>query len=198
MWSPVWHAPLKPLCLPVLLLPYSVAVPELLAAVGQQVQLLAAAAAAAEAAAAPLAAPAEAPAADTAAAPAGSAPLATVPTQPLPPTQQVQQPQAAPSEVLSLAGISSLLASHLRLGYAPPPLLLNSLAPQIRRLAPTSPGEDAGRLLQLLAAVPYSPGLSVVQLLLGRVLDEDAAAEQGGSGASLAAAQAAEQLLGVN
>lgn len=105
-------------------------------------------------------------------------------------------------EPFSLPAINSLVRSHLRLGYAPPPGLLHCLAPQIRRLLPASSGGDAARLLQLLAAVPYSPGPAVVGLLLGRVLDEEAAAaaEQGaaaggGSDVVAAARQAADRLL---
>ena len=198
----------------------SVVVPELLSAVDDQVrrsaaaaqeqeqQALATAAAAAAAAAAVTADPtAGATAADPAAA-AGTTAGAVQPPAASPQQQQQQQPaQPVPgrAEALSVAGVNSLLASHLRLGYAPSPLLLHSLAPQIRRQLAVGAcsGAEAAGLLQLLAAVPLNPGDSLVTLLLGQVVDADAeaqAAAEGSSGAyaslKAAAEAAAEQLLG--
>lgn len=169
----------------------SVAVPELLSAVDDQVrrgaaaeaeqeQQAAAAAAAAAAAGAPTAAPPAAdPAASAGAAASAAQPLAAVPLQ-----RQPTQPLPGRQEALSVAGINSLLASHLRLGYAPSPLLLHSLAPQIRRqlAAGACSGAEASELLQLLAAVPLNPGDSLITLLLGRVVDTETQEEAAGSG----------------
>lgn len=206
------HSPTRLLCLDPLsgllaafadLQHHSVAVPELLGAVGdqmrrgaaaQQEQLDLEAAAAAVASAGAAAAP-EAAAAGAQAAAAGG-PGQTAAARPAPPP-----PRGNPTEGFSIAGINSLVVSHLRLGYAPPPLLLQSLAGQIRRQLPTSSGQDAAALLQLLAAVPLNPGPAVVGLLLGRVLDEEAAAggSSSSSGPSELAAEAqaaAARLLG--
>ncbi|KAI7839806.1 hypothetical protein COHA_006604 [Chlorella ohadii] len=197
----------------------SVVVPELLSAVDDQVrrgaaaaqeqeqQALAAAAAAAAAASADPGAAAPVAAADPVAA-AGATAGAVQPPAASPQQQQEQQPaQPVPgrAEALSVAGVNSLLASHLRLGYAPSPLLLHSLAPQIRRQLAVGActGAEAAGLLQLLAAVPLNPGDSLVTLLLGQVVDTDAeaqAAADGSSGAyaglKAAAEEAAERLLG--
>lgn len=196
----------------------SVAVPELLSAVDDQVrrgaaaeaeqeQQAAAAAAAAAAAGTPTAAP---PAVDPATA-AGAAASAAQPLAAVPVQRQPTQPLPGRQEALSVAGINSLLASHLRLGYAPSPLLLHSLAPQIRRqlAAGACSGAEATGLLQLLAAVQLNPGDSLVTLLLGRVVDtetQEAAAGSGsgeacgsgggGAGLKAAAEAAAVQLLG--
>lgn len=171
----------------------SVAVPDLLAAVGEQVRQAAtaqlqeqreAAAAADAAAAAAAAAAAGGGAAGGAAAPAATA-------APLP-QQAVQQPQRS-VKGFALPAINSLLASHLRLGYHPPPLLLQCLAPQIRRQLPHSSAADAATLLRLLAAAPQcSPGSAVVCLLLGRVLD---ASDEEGEELVAAARRAAASLL---
>lgn len=181
----------------------SVAVPDLLCAVDDQVRRSAAAQQEQAAAAAEAAAPA---------APAGAAPSQA----PAAAQQQAQQaqlsgpagaagtaaavvPAAAPpvpgtplSDGFTLAHISSLVESHLRLGYQPPALLLQCLGPQIVRQLPGCPAEDAAALLQVLAAANCSPGAKVVQLLLGR------ATEGGGSSSSaapLAAQRAADVLL---
>ena len=148
----------------------TVAVPELLAAVGDQVRRGAAAAA------------------------VGTAAGGLAPAQPQQ-QQQQQWPQAGPIECFSLAGVTSLLDSHLRLGYAPPPLLLQCLAPQIRRQLPHSAAADVAALLQLLAAVPLSPGAAMVGLLLGRVMDEAGGKAAGGGELVAAAQQAANTLL---
>lgn len=82
---------------------------------------------------------------------------------------------------LSLPQISSLVRSHLRLGYQPPAALLQCLGPQIRRQLPSCPDGEAATLLHLLAAAQCSPGPAVVGLLLGRVRDADGTSS-GGSG----------------
>lgn len=92
--------------------------------------------------------------------------------------QQQQQQQRQSQEGFSLADITALLDSHLRLGYRPPPLLVQCLVPQIRRRLPYTSAADAAALLALLAEVPLNPGPVVVSLLLGRVMD----AAPGGGG----------------
>lgn len=107
------------------------------------------------------------------------------------------------SDGFTLAHISSLVESHIRLGYQPPVLLLQCLGPQIVRQLPACPSEDATALLQVLAAANCSPGAKVVQLLLGRAMDgpEGGGAGRGSSGSSgsnvtiSAAQQAADALL---
>ena len=167
----------------------SVAVPDLLAAVGEQVRQAAtaqlqeqrdAAVAAEAAAAAAAASPPGAGGARGAATPAAAA--------------AAHQPQRS-VEGFTLPDINSLLASHLRLGYQPPPLLLQCLAAQIRRQLPHSSAGDAATLLRLLAAAPQcSPGSGLVSLLLARVLD--ASGEEGDEGVAAAARRAAASLLG--
>ena len=204
----------------------SVAVPELLSAVGDQVRRSAAAAqeqeqqdaaaagavaaaAAAEAAALGAGSAAASPPAAPAAWPAAGAAVAPAPAQQQAQQQQPPQPQPGRAEALQLAGVNSLLASHLRLGYAPPPLLLHSLAPQIRRqlAAGACSAPEAARLLRLLAAVPLNPGAGLVAALLGCVRDAEgteAGGEGSGGGSSsggrselaVAAEAAAAQLLG--
>ncbi|PRW33134.1 hypothetical protein C2E21_7942 [Chlorella sorokiniana] len=194
----------------------SVVVPELLSAVDDQVRRGAAAEQEQEQQALEAAASAAA-AVDPPAAPLPTDPAASVGTPPgisqpstQAPQQQPTQPLPGRPEALSVAGVNSLLASHLRLGYAPSPLLLHSLAPQIRRqlAAGACTGPEAAGLLQLLAAVQLNPGDSLVTLLLGRVADTNAQAAEGSSGVAgssggggyaalrAAAEAAAEQLLG--
>jgi hypothetical protein len=125
-----------------------------------------------------------------------AAPLASALPPPAPQQQQQQQQQIHQNEAVqweaaedfSLAQVASLVDSHLRLGYRPPPLLLQCLAPQILRQLSSGSAEDAATLLQQLAAVPLNPGVAVVGRLLGRVED---------SGGELAAAarQAAETAM---
>jgi hypothetical protein len=112
------------------------------------------------------------------------------------PQHAAQQPPQRSVEGFTLPAINSLLASHLRLGYHPPPLLLQCLAPQIRRQLPHSSAADAATLLRLLAAAPQcSPGCRVVSLLLGRVLD---ASGQEGEEMVAAARRAAASLLAMH
>lgn len=91
----------------------------------------------------------------------------------------------------SLPLISSLVESHLRLGYQPPVLLLQCLGPQIRSQLPDCPAADAAALLQLLAAANCSPGPTVVSLLRAAAHDGN-----GDSGAAQAAQRAADALVG--
>lgn len=182
----------------------SVVVPELLAAVGDQVRRGAAQQLEQEEAAAAAAAAQQATDATVAAAFAGLAPPPPAgPAAALLPALTPAAPAPAGSrrlEGFSLAGINSLLSSHLRLGYAPPPLLLHALAPTIRRQLAGSPAEEAALLLQLLAAVPLNPGASLVALLLGRVLDDEAElaagrAAGGGSGGAGSQSPAGQQRM---
>ena len=173
----------------------SVTVPELLQAVGDQVRL--GAAAQQEAAVAVAGAPA--PAGAAAAAPAAAAPAAAA----QPPVAASSPPAThgppAPDS-FTLAHISSLVESHLRLGYRPPAFLLQCLAPQICRLLPACPAEDAARLLCLLAAGSCSPGSAVVGRLLARAVDGARSAEGGDGGGAMAAAarRAADDLLALD
>lgn len=196
----------------------SVAVPELLAAVGDQVRR-GAAVQHAQAAALGLAATPAPAATPPAAAPGLGAPQQQQQQQqrqqgspvPLPAAPAAAAgaapPGGPPSDGFSLAHISSLVESHLRLGYRPPPLLLQCLGPQIVHQLPNCPAEDAAALLQVLAAANCSPGSKVVQLLLGRAMDGTAGncgvnsgsgaliAPCGSNAASNAAQRAADTLL---
>eukprot|EP00887_Chlorella_sp_A99_P001448 scaffold8.g1448.t1 len=139
----------------------SVAVPELLAAAGEQLRRLAATQH------------------DRLAAERGPA-AAAQGEGAAPPAAAAGAPAAAPlqqEELLPLEHYNSILASHLRLGYAPPPLLLHALAPAVVRQLPASVPADAAQHLHLLSHVPgCAPGRGVVGMLLAR-------AEGGGPGA---------------
>ena len=87
-------------------------------------------------------------------------------------TGPTASPAAAPGPLgpPSLAEVNSILASHLRLGYAPPPLLLQALQPGILRRLPAAAAADVAQHLRLLSLLEgYRPGPGALQLMLARV-----------------------------
>ena len=152
----------------------SVTVPELLAATGEQVRRLAAQqhdrhTADAAAAAGPALTLAGSPSAPTAAAaPAAAAPAAGA----WPAT-------GPPDEGLGLQDLNSILASHLRLGYCPPLLLLHAIQPLVIHALPSSAPLDVACHLHLLSLVPgYRPGAAAVSLMLACVGSGGSGSEQ--------------------
>ena len=93
---------------------------------------------------------------------------------------------AAPgaAEAPSLQDINSILSSHLRLGYAPPPLLLQALQPSImRQLAAAPPAEVAQHLRLLVLALTeggYRPGATALRLMLVRLEGSSSGSAGGG------------------
>ncbi|GAB4820537.1 hypothetical protein N2152v2_007583 [Parachlorella kessleri] len=72
--------------------------------------------------------------------------------------------------------LNDLLSSHVLLGYAPSPRMLQALAPSICRQLPSAEPVQVLCLLRLLAALGCSPGPAALRLMLARLEDASGAA----------------------